>query len=101
MSSNFVPLTAQELVTKINKIPRVSLALLPTVLEFAPNISKELGIKQFVQKIAHGLDNGVNYATMPAIDKSGKTDYQIYPPREKKNKVNYIKGSDDKIIIKD
>ena len=36
MRSNFVPLTAQELVAKINKIPRVSLALLPTILEFAP-----------------------------------------------------------------
>ena len=70
-------------------------------IDEAKRMSKELGIKQFVQKIAHGLDNGVNYATMPAIDKSGKTDYQIYPPREKKNKVNYIKGSDDKIIIKD
>ena len=70
-------------------------------IDEAKRMSKELGVKQFVQKIAHGLDNGVNYATMPAIDKSGKTDYQIYPPREKKNKVNYIKGSDDKIIIKD
>ena len=50
MSSNFVPLTAQELVAKINKIPRVSLALLPTILEFAPNISKELGIKLYIKR---------------------------------------------------
>ena len=50
MSSNFVPLTAQELVSKINKIPRVSLALLPTVLEFAPNISKELNINLYIKR---------------------------------------------------
>ena len=47
MSTNFVPLTAQDLVARINKIPRVNLALLPTVLEFAPNISKELDINLF------------------------------------------------------
>ena len=50
MRSNFVPLTAQELVARINKIPRVSLALLPTILEFAPNISKELGIKLYIKR---------------------------------------------------
>ena len=40
MNSNYIPLSAEELVEKINKIPRVSLAMLPTALEFAPNISK-------------------------------------------------------------
>ena len=50
MNSNFVPLSAEELVTKISKIPRVNLALLPTVLEFAPNISKELGINLFIKR---------------------------------------------------
>ena len=44
MNNNFVSLSAKELIAKINKIPRVNLALLPTVLEFAPNISKELNI---------------------------------------------------------
>ena len=48
MNSNFAPLSAEELITKINKIPRVSLALLPTVLEFAPNISKELNINLYI-----------------------------------------------------
>ena len=50
MNSNFVPLSAEELITKINKIPRVSLALLPTVLEFAPNISKELNINLYIKR---------------------------------------------------
>ena len=45
MNNNFNPLSAEELTSRINKIPRVNLAQLPTVLEFAPNISKELGIK--------------------------------------------------------
>tara|TARA_Y100001970_G_scaffold47695_1_gene60321 strand:- start:554 stop:1591 length:1038 start_codon:yes stop_codon:yes gene_type:complete len=50
MSSNFIPLSAKELVNKINKIPRVSLGLLPTVLEFAPNISKELNINLYIKR---------------------------------------------------
>ena len=50
MNSNFTPLSAEELITKINKIPRVSLALLPTVLEFAPNISKELNINLYIKR---------------------------------------------------
>ena len=50
MSSNFIPLTAQELVAKVSKIPRVNLALLPTVLEFAPNISKKLGINLYIKR---------------------------------------------------
>ena len=39
MNSNFVRLSVSELVEKINKIPRVDLAQLPTPLEFAPTIS--------------------------------------------------------------
>ena len=50
MNSNFVPLTAKELVAKINKIPRVNLAQLPTALEFAPNISKELNINLYIKR---------------------------------------------------
>ena len=50
MNSNFVPLTAQELVSRINKIPRVSLASLPTVLEYAPNISKELDVNLYIKR---------------------------------------------------
>ena len=50
MSSNFVPLTALELVARINKIPRVNLAQLPTALEFAPNISKELNINLYIKR---------------------------------------------------
>ena len=46
MNNNFNPLSAEELTSRINKIPRVNLAQLPTVLEFAPNISKELGFTQ-------------------------------------------------------
>ena len=50
MSSNFVPLTAPELVARIKKIPRVNLAQLPTALEFAPNISKELNINLYIKR---------------------------------------------------
>ena len=50
MSSNFVPLTAPDLVARINKIPRVNLAQLPTALEFAPNISKELNINLYIKR---------------------------------------------------
>ena len=50
MSSNFVPLTALELVARINKIPRVNLAQLPTALEFAPNISRELNINLYIKR---------------------------------------------------
>jgi len=44
MSNNFFPLTAEELFNRINKIPKVKLAMLPTSLEYLPNISKELEI---------------------------------------------------------
>ena len=44
MSNNFFPLTAEELFNRINKIPKVKFAVLPTPLEFLPNISKELEI---------------------------------------------------------
>ena len=50
MNSNFVPLSAEELIAKINKIPKVSLAQLPTILEFAPNISKELNINLYIKR---------------------------------------------------
>ena len=50
MNSNFVPLSAKELIAKIDKIPRVNLALLPTVLEFAPNISKDLNINLYIKR---------------------------------------------------
>jgi 1-aminocyclopropane-1-carboxylate deaminase len=50
MKSNFNPLSAEELISRINKIPRVQLAQLPTVLEYAPNISKELNINLFIKR---------------------------------------------------
>ena len=50
MNSNFVPLSASELVERINKIPRVNLAQLPTTLDFAPNISKELNINLYIKR---------------------------------------------------
>jgi len=50
MSNNFSPLTAKELVERINKIPQVSLAMLPTPLEFLPNISKELEINLYIKR---------------------------------------------------
>ena len=50
MNSKFSPLSAEELVTKINKIPRIYLAQLPTALEYAPNISKELNINLYIKR---------------------------------------------------
>jgi len=50
MNSKFNPLSAEELVTKINKIPRIYLAQLPTPLEYAPNISKELNINLYIKR---------------------------------------------------
>ena len=50
MSSNFVPLSSPELVSRIKKIPRVNLAQLPTALEFAPNISRELNINLYIKR---------------------------------------------------
>ena len=50
MNSNFNPLSAEELFSRINKIPRISLAQLPTALEYAPNISKELNINLYIKR---------------------------------------------------
>ena len=50
MSNNFLPLTVKELVKRINKIPKVNLAILPTPLEYLPNISKELEINLYVKR---------------------------------------------------
>ena len=50
MSNIFIPLSANELVKKINNIPKVELANLPTPLEFLPNISKELDINLFIKR---------------------------------------------------
>ena len=50
MNSNFNPLSSEELVSRINKIPRIHLAQLPTVLEHAPNISKELNINLYIKR---------------------------------------------------
>jgi len=66
----------------------------------AKAMAKEIGIKTFSPKIAHGLDNGIDHATMPAINKEGKLDYHIYPPLQKKNKVNYIKSDNpDRLAV--
>ena len=50
MSNNFFPLTADELVRRINKIPKVKLAMLPTALEYLPNMSKELEINLYIKR---------------------------------------------------
>ena len=50
MNSNFNPLSPEELVSRINRIPRIRLAQLPTALEYAPNISKELNINLYIKR---------------------------------------------------
>jgi 1-aminocyclopropane-1-carboxylate deaminase/D-cysteine desulfhydrase-like pyridoxal-dependent ACC family enzyme len=50
MSNNFFPLTAEDLVNRINKIPKVNLAILPTPLEYLSNLSKELEINLYIKR---------------------------------------------------
>ena len=50
MSNNFFPLSAEELIERINKIPKVKLAMLPTSLEYLPNISQELEINLYIKR---------------------------------------------------
>ena len=38
MSNNFFPLTAEELFNRINKIPKIKFAMLPTPLDYLPLI---------------------------------------------------------------
>ena len=42
MQNNFFPLSAEELLNRINNIPRIKLAMLPTALEYLPNISNDI-----------------------------------------------------------
>ena len=69
-------------------------------IEEAKRMTEEVGIRTFSPKIAHGLDDGKDFSTMPALNKDGTVDYHIYPPAEKKNRVNYIENSDNTDIIK-
>ena len=50
MSKNFIPLSSDELIKRINKIPRIELAMLPTPLEYLPNISKDLEINLYIKR---------------------------------------------------
>ena len=50
MISNFFPLKAEELIKRINEIPRIELGFLPTPLEYLPNLSKELNINLYVKR---------------------------------------------------
>ena len=50
MSNNFFPLSAEELIKRINKIPKVKLAMLPTALEYLPNMSNELEINLYIKR---------------------------------------------------
>ena len=50
MSNNFISLSTSELIKRINKVPKVDLANLPTPLEFLPNISKELEINLYIKR---------------------------------------------------
>ena len=50
MSNNFFPLTAEELFNRINKIPKIEFAMLPTSLDYLPNISKELEINLYIKR---------------------------------------------------
>ena len=50
MSNNFFPLSAEELIKRINKIPNVKLAMLPTALEYVPNMSNELEINLYIKR---------------------------------------------------
>ena len=45
-----MPLSSDELIKRINKIPRIELAMLPTPLEYLPNISKDLEINLYIKR---------------------------------------------------
>ena len=49
---NFFPLSAEELLNRINNIPKIKLAMLPTALEYLPNISNELEINLYIKRDA-------------------------------------------------
>ena len=50
MTNNFFPLSSQELINRINKIPKIKLAILPTALEYLPNIFPEYTLNVDVMK---------------------------------------------------
>ena len=50
MLNKFIPLTAAELAKRINKLPKVELAVLPTPLEHLPNLSKDLEINLYIKR---------------------------------------------------
>lgn len=50
LNNNFKPLTSHQLIKKINRIPRIQLANLPTPLEYLPNMSKELEINLYIKR---------------------------------------------------
>ena len=50
MQNNFFPLSAEELLNRINNIPKIKLAMLPTALEYLPNISNELEINLYIKR---------------------------------------------------
>ena len=45
----YIDFPRNELIKRINKIPRIELAILPTPLEYLPNISKELEINLYIK----------------------------------------------------
>lgn len=70
-------------------------------IQEAKKLSEEWGVTTFVPKIAGGLDNGETMATMGAINAEGKTEYNIYPPTDPKNRATYISGDPNKIEVRD
>jgi 1-aminocyclopropane-1-carboxylate deaminase/D-cysteine desulfhydrase-like pyridoxal-dependent ACC family enzyme len=79
MSNNFLPLTVDELVDRINKIPKVNLAILPTPLEYLSNLSKELEINLYIKRddctaLAFGGNKTRHLEFLMAKVKSGNYD---------------------------
>lgn len=69
-------------------------------IDEAKKLSEEWGVTAFVPKIAGGLDNGENQATMDVVNAEGKSEYMIYPPTDPKNRADYMGGDPNKISVR-
>jgi len=65
-------------------------------IEKAKELSIEMGFRYFIPKKTLNLDNSEHWVTIPAINKEGKTDYHLYPPKNSENRNGFI--TTDKVM---
>jgi MoaA/NifB/PqqE/SkfB family radical SAM enzyme len=66
-------------------------------IDEAKDLSKKLGFASFVPKKSLGVDNGTRLLRMPAINREGKLEYWIDPPKLPENR-NLPEATFDNII---